>query len=367
MKVLSLGAGKIGAAVAVELAKNCSVTSVDLSSSNLSRLKSLNPSIQTITQDASQLTPSFFKPYDLIISGVPGFLGYKTLETIITAGRNVVDISFLPENHLALNALAKSKGVTAIVDAGLAPGISNLLCGHIASTKQVDKITIFVGGIPKLRKWPFQYKAPFSFVDVIEEYTRTARVKLFGHVVEKEAMSSVEIVETEIGSLEAFYTDGVRSMLFTLPEVPTILEKTMRYPGYAEYINVLKYSGFFNTNPVEISGTKISPLQFTSKILDKEFHLKHDDEDIIVLQVIGEGKDKIGYELVDYYCKETKLSAMARSTGYAACACAELIIQGKWNQHGVHLMEHLGKDATAFAFVMDYLSQRKLNIKKLAK
>lgn len=365
MKIVSLGAGKVGAAIALELAKTCSVTSVDLSSANLNRLKALNPKINTITQNASDITAEFLKPYDLVISGVPGFLGYKTLRNVINAGKDVIDISFLPENHLDLNELAKAKGVTAIVDAGLAPGLSNLLCGHIASTKQVDKITIFVGGVPQVRTWPFQYKAPFSFVDVIEEYTRPARIKLFNHIVEKKPMSSAEIVETEIGSLEAFYTDGVRSLLYTIPEVPTIIEKTMRYPGYAEYMNILKYTGFFSTTPVEINGAQVTPLQFTSKLLNTEFYLSPEDQDLAVLQVIGEGKENIRFEMVDRYCTDTKLSAMARTTGYTACACAELIIQKKWKDHGVYLMEHIGRKQDSFQFILNYLAQKNIKFKTI--
>ena len=367
MKVLTLGAGKIGSAIAIELAKSCSVTSVDLNSSNLSRLKSLNPKINTLSEDATAITASMYKQFDLIISGVPGFLGYKVLENIINSERNVIDISFLPENHLELDSLAKSKGVVAIVDTGLAPGLTNLLCGNLTRTKGIDSVKMMVGGIPKCRKWPFQYKAPFSFIDVMEEYSRPARIKLFGNIVSKEPMSGVELIDSEVGSLEAFYTDGVRSMLYTLPEMPTIVEKTLRYPGYAEYINVLKYSGFFSDTPVNIKGTKITPFEFTSKILDKEFYFSPEEEDIVFLQIIGEGKEYIKYELTDRYCNDTKLSAMARTTGYPAIACAELIIQGKWNKPGIHFMEHLGKDEKSFQFIMDYLADHKIIIKKLTK
>lgn len=357
-KVLTLGAGKVGRLIAAEMSKTTSVTSVDVSEHNLAILKSLNPNIELLKKDVSSLTPSFYSSFDLVISGVPGFMGYKTLESIIKAKKNVVDISFLPEDPFKLTDLAKSQNIVAITDAGLAPGLSNLICGHLTKKMNPSLLKILVGGVPKYRKWPFEYKAPFSFVDVMEEYTRVARMKIFGNIVNKEALSEVENVDSPIGSLEAFNTDGVRSLLYTLPEVPTIIEKTLRYPGYAKYINVLKQSGFFNTEPVEYKGVKISPMEFTSLILDKEFYQSPTDEDIVVLQVIGQSEQEtIQFELFDRFCKETGYSAMARTTGYTAAACANLVLDGKLNP-GLHVLEHLGKNDAIFDYIIKYIKDR---------
>lgn len=369
MKVLTLGAGKVGCTMALDLAKSFNVTAVDSNEKNLSRLNSLNPKIETISADASKLSSKFIQPYDLVVSGVPGFLGFQTLEHLINSGvKNIVDISFMPEDHLLLDSLAKTKGVSAIVDAGLAPGLSNMFCGYLAEFQKPEKITILVGGVPKVRKWPFNYKAPFSFVDVMEEYTRPARIKLYGHTVTKEPLTGVELIDTEIGTLEAFYTDGVRSLLKTIPEVPSIIEKTLRYPGYAEYISLLKKTGFFDTEVKEVKGQKLAPFDMTSAVLDKVFYLSPDEEDIVVLEVTGETKqNSITYSLVDFYCTQTKLSAMSRTTGYSATACASLLLKGIHKDKGIFLMEHIGRSAENFDYVLKYLAERKVNIKKLTK
>lgn len=367
MEILTLGAGKIGSCIAVELSKICRVTCVDTSVKSLDRVRKLNKNIKTVVADGSNLSQDFLNPFSLVISAVPGFLGYETLKNLINSEKNIIDLSFMPENSLNLQSFALAKGVTAIVDAGLAPGLTNLLSGHLAAKGQTDTIKIFVGGLPKHRKWPFQYKAPFSFVDVIEEYTRPARIKLYNNIVNKTPMSSAEIIDTEIGSLEGFYTDGVRTMLFSLSEVQTIIEKTLRYPGYSEYINVLKSSGFFDKEFIEVNGQKIMPFEFTSKILDKEFCFNSDEHDIVVMQVIGEGKENNKFELIDEYCTETRISAMARTTGYTACACANLVINEKWQHPGINLLENIGKDSKAFSSIINYLSQRRIVIKGLIK
>jgi saccharopine dehydrogenase-like NADP-dependent oxidoreductase len=360
--ILILGAGKVGRLIAHELSKTNKVTSVDLSIQNLNLLSSLNPDITTLTQSVKDLTPSFYSRFDLVVSAVPGFLGFKTLESIIHSKRNVVDISFMPENHLTLKPLSKSNNVKVIIDAGLAPGLSNLIAGYFTRSIKADNISLYVGGLPKVRKWPFEYQAPFSFVDMMEEYTRTARVKVFNHIVEKEPLSEVELIETSLGTLEAFNTDGVRSMLFNLPEVPSINEKTIRYPGYAEYINVLKSSGFFSQSPIEYKGIQISPFDFTSLILDKTFEQKGHDHDIVILKAIGtKGKVKEEFEMIDFYSEG--FSAMARTTGFVATACVSLILEEKVGT-GMFCLEDLGKDEKIFWFVLDYLEKKGVCVKR---
>src|SRR5690606_37773182 len=115
------------------------------------------------------------KPFDMVVTAVPGFMGFAILKQVIEAGKNVVDISFSPEDTLQLDALAKEKNITAIVDCGVAPGMSNLVLGRYNEEMTVSNFECYVGGLPKIRKKPFEYKAPFSPVDVIEEYTRPAR------------------------------------------------------------------------------------------------------------------------------------------------------------------------------------------------
>ena len=110
------------------------------------------------------------------MTAVPGFMGYKTLEAVITAGKHVVDISFFPEDALELDALAKEKGVTVITDCGVAPGMSNFILGRYNAEMNVTAFECYVGGLPKERKPPFEYKAPFSPVDVIQEYIRPGKI-----------------------------------------------------------------------------------------------------------------------------------------------------------------------------------------------
>ena len=295
MTIAVLGAGMVGKAIALDLAKDFSVTAFDLDAQNLEELKSRDASIQTVGADLSQFSeyPNWFSTFDIVVTAVPGFMGYKTLEAVIQAGKNVVDISFFPEDGLQLNKLAQSKNVTAIIDCGVAPGMSNFIIGRYNEEMKIESFECYVGGLPKERKPPFQYKAPFSPVDVIQEYIRPARLMEGGNIVTKPALSDREIMNFEqAGELEAFNTDGLRSLVFTMTHIPEMKEKTMRYPGHIDLIIALQQAGFFNTTPLRINQVDITPLDFTSKLLVNEWKLGPEEEEFTVMKVIVKGDGK---------------------------------------------------------------------------
>jgi saccharopine dehydrogenase-like NADP-dependent oxidoreductase len=368
MTIAVLGAGMVGKAIALDLANDYTVTTFDLNASNLEEVKNRNPAIQTVAADLSHFAEykNWFSPFDIVVTAVPGFMGYKTLEAVINAGINVVDISFFPEDGLQLDNLAKNKNVTAIIDCGVAPGVSNFILGRYNEEMKIQSFECYVGGLPKERKPPFQYKAPFSPVDVIQEYVRPARLVENGTVVTKPALSDRETIQfDEIGELEAFNTDGLRSLIFTMNHIPEMKEKTLRYPGHVELIIALQQAGFFDTAPLRIKEVDITPLDFTSKLLLNQWKLEPEEEEFTVMKVIikGEGKT-IEYNLLDRYDAVTKTSSMARTTGYTCTAAVNLISKELFNSKGVFPPELVGKHKNCFDFVMSYLKERNVNWKK---
>jgi len=369
MKVAVLGSGMVGSAIALDLASRHHVTAFDVSNANLDLLKKRNPRIETQQTDLRNYSsyPQLLTSFDIVVTAVPGFMGYKTLEASINCGKSIVDISFFPEDVLRLDRLAKEKGVTVITDCGVAPGMSNFIIGRHNEEMKIDSLEIYVGGLPKVRKKPFQYKAPFSPADVIEEYTRPARLMENGHIIVRPALSEVEWIHFEnLGTLEAFNTDGLRSLLYTMPHIKNQKEKTMRYPGHVDIIISLKESGFFNETPIDINGSKISPLKVTSQILFNEWKLGLEEEELTVMKVklIGQkdGESKtIEWGLLDFYDHETKISSMARTTGYTCTAAVNLLAQNLFNEKGVFPPELVGKHKNCFDFVLDYLKERKVN------
>lgn len=368
--IIVLGAGMVGNAIAIDLAKNHLVTLTDLNQNVLDGIKLKNEKIHIQQLDVTDITSlkKAIIDFDLVVCAVPGFLGFNTVKIIIEAGKNVVDISFFSENSLELDALAKENNVTAIVDCGVAPGMSNLILGYYNEKLKISDFECIVGGLPKEKKWPFYYKAPFSPVDVIEEYMRPARLMQGGKEFVHDAMTDCEyVVFDKIGTLESFNSDGLRSIIYTLPHIPNMKEKTLRYPRHVEYIKVLKESGFFNDEEILVNGTLIKPIDFTSKILFNEWKLGKNEEELTVMRITIKGEnsngeiEEITYNLHDEYCRETKTSSMARTTGYTATATANMFLAGLFSEKGVFPPELIGKNENCFKFILDYLKQRNIH------
>jgi lysine 6-dehydrogenase len=370
MKVIVLGAGLVGAPMAIDLAKSeeFKVTAADIDEPALQKLISANPKIEVTRVDLSDtdVVKALVADHDLVLSAVPGFMGFHTLQAVIATGKDVVDIAFFSENPFDLDALAKEKEVTAIVDCGVAPGMSNLLIGHVDQLlDSTEEVLIYVGGLPEVREWPYEYKAVFSPIDVIEEYVRPARYVENGHVVVREALSDPELMSFQgVGTLEAFNTDGLRTLADTI-DAPNMKEKTLRYHGHIEKMAVLRATGLFSEQEIDVNGMKVRPIDFTAKLLFPMWELKPGEVDITVLQVIVEGeKDGKGlryvYDLLDRYDPVTETHSMARTTGYAATMAIRVLAAGLYDRKGISPPEFVGKDEKCVAFMLKGLEERGL-------
>ncbi|MDO9576986.1 MAG: saccharopine dehydrogenase C-terminal domain-containing protein [Candidatus Cloacimonadales bacterium] len=363
-KIVVLGAGMVGSAMALDLAKKHQVLAVDVNAENLEKLKKI-PNIQTTVADLSKAEniKKLVANCELVVGSVPGFMGFQTTKTVIETGKNIVDISFFPEDCFELDTLAKEKGVIAIVDCGVAPGMGNVILGHHNATMQVESYECYVGGLPFKRTWPFQYKAPFSPIDVIEEYIRPARYIKNGKLVTLPALSEPEFLEfEEIGTLEAFNTDGLRSLLYTM-KIPNMIEKTMRYPGHIDYMKMLRESGFFQTEEIDMNGIKIKPIDLTAKLLFKQWKLEKDEPEFTVMKILVAGKEKgkpvcYHYDLFDRYDDKTGISSMARTTGYSATAAVELVLNGDFQSIGINPPEYIGAEKGCLEKMLKYQEER---------
>lgn len=359
-KIIVLGAGLVGKAITIDLAQNHEVTSVDLNENALDEL-GIHHKIHTVKANLTEYAniKDLIKEYDLVIGAVPGFMGFNVLKSVIEAGKNIVDISFFDEDPFLLDELAKKNNVTAVTDCGVAPGMSNLILGYHNQLMKIESFECYVAGLPVKPEWPWKYKAVFSPIDVIEEYIRPARIVENSKIIIKPALSEPEILNFEkVGPLEAFNTDGLRSLVKTMT-IPNMKEKTMRYPGTIDYLKVLRETGYFDKEPVKINGTEIRPIDLTAKVMFPKWKLKDGEEDFTVMRIIIKDKhQECIYDLYDRYDKNTNTISMARTTGYTCTAVANLVLEKKFIQKGVCPPEYIGANAKCFNEVIEYLKQR---------
>ncbi|NOZ61093.1 MAG: saccharopine dehydrogenase [Calditrichaeota bacterium] len=369
MKVVVLGAGLVGGPLAIDLAKdeNFDVAVVDRDEKQLQAIKSKYSDLTVIQKDLSdpKNVTNLVKEYDFVLNAMPGFMGFKTAEAILRAGKSSVDISFYEEDPFLLDDLAKEMNVTQIMDCGVSPGMNNILIMHAAQQMdEVETVITFVGGLPQIREWPSEYKAVFSPIDVIEEYTRPARYIENGCQIVRPALSDAELINFPgIGTLEAFNTDGLRTLARTI-KAKNMKEKTLRYPGHIEKMMVLRELGFFSKErTVEIDGVKIAPLDVTAQVMFPHWKLKKGEGDFTVMKIIVEGsqnrkKIRYEYDLLDRYDRETDTISMARTTGYTATMALRMIAKGLYAEKGISPPEYVGKYPECVSFMLKGLKER---------
>ncbi len=373
-KVIVLGAGMVGSVMAADLAADSSleVTIADVREENLAKAAARAPGkIKTVQADLSDSAAvgKLVAPFDMVCGALASRLGFQTLRAVIEAGKNYCDISFFAEDAMELDALAKSKGVTAVVDCGVAPGMSNMTAGYAA--KHFDrcyKIAIYVGGLPRERRWPFEYKAGFAPSDVIEEYVRPSRIVEHGKIVVREALTEPELLDFEgVGTLEAFNTDGLRSLAYTL-KVPMMVEKTMRYPGHIELMRVLRHIGLFSQEPIEVPGAdggkvRVRPLDVISTLMFPQWTYAKGEEDMTIMRITAEGeksgvREKLTWDLSDVYDKATQATSMSRTTAFPCTIMARKVMSGEFRKPGVNPPEFIGMQAGMLDSVMTELRNR---------
>jgi len=377
MKVLVLGCGNIGSVAAEDLAKSTSSIEVVVGDKNETRAKDVaekigRSNVSWIQLDATnynKLTGAL-KDFDLAMGFLPGKLGYRLAEACIAAGKDLVDVSYMPENPLTLNYKATKASVTIIPDCGLAPGISNILVGR--ATGKLDKVQtvhIMVGGLPEKPMPPLGYIITWSPESLIDEYTRKARIVKKGKIVEVQALSGLEEVEFPgLGKLEAFYTDGLRNLMQTITNVYDMWEKTLRYPGHAEKIKMLKALGFFDEEQIDVEGVDVSPRKLVIKLLEQKLR-KPEVKDIVALKVEVSGvkngrQTSCVYHLLDRYDVKQGITAMARTTAYPASIIAQLILKKAVKEKGVISPERVGMNDELFQLFLDDLEKRGVKIAK---
>ena len=371
MQATVLGAGMVGSIMATDLStdQDFEVTIVDICPDALERAvqhaASVGGRLSTLVADLSDVEKlkAAIADADIVLGALASRIGFQSLRAVIESGKNYADISFMPEDSWDLDGLAKEHGVTAVVDMGVAPGMSNMLAGYGASLlKECQNIEIYVGGLPRKRSWPFEYKAGFSPSDVVEEYTRPSRIVEHGQIVVREALSEPELMEFEgLGTLESFNTDGLRSLAYTM-NVPFMKEKTLRYPGHIELMRIFRETGLFSQDRIEVDGGSVRPLDVISTLMFPKWTYEPEEEDLTIMRIIVDGFDSHGehvrnqWDLLDYYNQGA--TSMSRTTAFPCAMIARMIAYGDIETRGVLNAEQIGPQTGLVDHVLSELSKR---------
>ncbi len=364
MKICVVGGGRQGRVAAQDLAESgYRVTVLDINKKNLKNLSQhKNITTRVFTVENRKQFVKLLKKFDLIVGALPARLGRYLMECAIDAGIDLVDLSYLPEDPFLLDKKAKAKKVRIVPDAGFAPGLSNIIVGRFNEEfGGLDYIKIMVGGLPQKPVPPFNYYITWSPVDLIEEYTRTARIVRNDKILKIEPLTGIEEFKIpRIGRLEAFYTDGLRTLLRTFKKTKNMEEKTIRYTGHARIFKTLIDIGLFSDRKIKINRSNIILKNFTLEFL-KEALTRGDEKDISILRIeLKKGRKRCRIECIDYYDTHKKITSMARLTAYTGSIIAQHIKE--YPKFGVIAPEYLGQNRDIWDKIETELKKRRIKL-----
>ncbi len=339
-----IGLGNIGLRTLKRLTDlGYNTVGIDSSLSSVRRAETLG--LRAVIGDASNPQgveeAAGYKP-DIVVTALPGSVAYRIVEKLVGQGYNVVDVSFFPEDPRPLQRLARKKDSTVVVDAGIAPGYSNYLVGKAYRLVKANRAYIYVGGLSKEPNPPLGIAATWSTYDLLEEYIRPARMVKEGELTSVNPLEAdVSIIEFPgVGRLEAFPTDGLRSLIYSYQgSMKELVEYTLRRPGHLDFMKSLARIGFLSDQPVKMTGCTVSPRECLAKIIEKAVSGL---EDIVVLSVEAEGED--GMYRADLLVEPRGMwSAMATATSGFQVAVTRLLAEEKLPT-GLVYPERLGED-----------------------
>ncbi len=378
MRILVLGAGNIGLAIIHDLLfMEPKVSEVHVVDANNKRLKEIRKifrdrNIKTITADVTKRSEllKLLNDVDVVCSSLPGRISHRVIKEILTQGISVVDTSYSPEDPFELSNLARDAKATYIPDSGFCPGISNLLIGYAASKlESIKNVQIIVGGLPQNPKPPLYYTLTWSIEDLIEEYTRVARVIRDNEIKLIDPLSKIMRINLEgLGTFEAIYTDGLRTLLKTI-KAENMSEITIRYPGHLSKIKTLRDLGFLDDREIIVMGQRIKPRSIAIALL-RDLMRSDDPRDIAILRIIIDGYlkgnvSRYQFDLVDKYDEVTGLTAMSRTTGFTCAIIARLVAKKKIDP-GVVPLELIGKKENLYESIIREFQKRNVVIKVTA-
>ncbi len=419
MKILVLGAGRMGLGAAYDLAHNSDAESVTVADLDLERARAVVATVKSAKLTSAQVdvtnhdeVVALMRGHDAAISCVTYFHNLRLARAAIEARVSFCDLggnNSVVDSELALDEEARAAGINIIPDCGLAPGMVSVLAAHGAARfAELEEMHIRVGGLPQQPRPPLDYQIVFSVEGLINEYVERARVIRAGKIIEIDSMTELERLTfpAPFGEMEAFQTSGGTS---TLPEsfagrVRQLDYKTIRYPGHCEKFKTMIDLGLTGGDELELDGARVTPRRVFGEMLLR--HLPADEPDAVLIRLefrgrlkskedellqrligygqisaeeaethmfrnvirraVGEQDEHGGkqavlrYDIIDYYDEQTGLSAMMRTTAFPASIIAQMMARGETLRRGATPQERCIPPDTFVAA----LKARKIEIKE---
>jgi lysine 6-dehydrogenase len=366
----------MGSVIARDLARSKEVDQVllaDLDPRKLDDAKRRHGNRKFLTEvlDVTRRTEAvkIFREFNVVAAALPHGPVHAANLAAVAAGAKMVDVAF-EDAQMRLDEQAKKTGALLIPGCGVAPGLSGILVAF--GSRQMgspQEAHIAVGGIPQKPTGPLGYRLVFSMKGLLREYLTKARIMRNGKVRRVDPFERVDQLTfpPPVGTCEGFYTDGLGTLLYSMPDLLTLDEMTVRWPGHAEKIKFLIDADFFSEKKIRVSGNSVKPSEFSAAILT-ELLARGSPEDVTVMTVTVKGQEKgreieVEYEMVDFYDEKNDISSMGRTTGYTCAAVARMVGTSKIRRKGV-VPPEVALDEKGTIKLLSQLSARGVKVRR---
>ncbi len=375
MKVLVVGTGAIGIVIASELAKNPEVEEVRLADINLQRaerirdwLKSEKVSAHRVDAGKLDDVVRVAEGVDVIVNATLPRFNLTIIDAALKAKANYVDLAMYDyssySKQLELDGEYKEAGLAALLNAGSAPGITNVLAANGADRlDRVDAIRIRIFDSVESKEIVSTWSPKVMWDDmatepVVYDNGESKRVPLFsGEEIYKfpepiGPQTVVAHVHEEPVSLPRFIDKGLKYVDLKLgtPDMPAI-----------KFVVQL---GLMGDEPVDVGGVKVVPRELFFKLIPPTLSFEEvknkikagtliDAHECYVVEVEGE---KAGKKMTYIFSipfpslreVQEKLPGATHEsyvTGVSAAVFTEMVCTGDIKAKGVFLPECLDVEA----------------------
>lgn len=361
MKTLILGIGRQGARILERLIEN-NYENIHIYDINYGLLEDQEKrfkkyDVAIVSVDLFTISQKkridFLEQFDYIIDALPANLSYIILAAAVQTGAAIVSISFLVEDYLKLHQTAMENNSLLVPDCGAAPGLSHMLAGY--SVKRfggAESVTMKLGAVPLEPQPPFYHNIAWSVDDLLQEYIRSARIREKGKITTVDPFDWIEIERIFDIQLESFISDGVRSFLTSFPDVPEVVERTLRHPGHLDFMKNLQALNLLSCKPVKYDHMDIVPCQFLAQLIEQNFSILP-SEDYFIMEIVVRGKGgktDSHYYFIEYDHKRG-ISALVTAVAVTAVEVLNLIRSGIINKKGVYPLELLADEPVYTALI----------------
>ncbi len=326
LKVLILGKGNIGRAVAFYLKK-----------------------FKAAKRIAFFCNEKEVKNFDLLIGALPSETAEESLRLALKYKKDLIDVSALPISfYFKFKKDILDKGIKVIPGCGFSPGLVNLICGfEFQNFDKINNFEIAAGTLPKDSKFLFPFT--WCFEDLIEQHLYKASIIKNGKKINLPPFSGYKKEKLkEVGEFESYFVEEWNTLFYSL-KPKNISFRVIRPIGFFYFFQYLKNYGFL----------KKENLSFTKKILTR---VKIDNITLATVKISGTKKGKkkeIIWKLFSFAKAREKLNSMQKITGIIPAIMVKFLSDGKIVNKELIFMEDIGRDEELFKEILKEIKNEK--------